>query len=72
MADALRFANERLSKAANRLKEANEELAAAEREHRIAGEWVEHLEKHPAFEDEQSTRPTPTDMAKEITAQADR
>lgn len=49
MADALRFANDRLSKAAKRLKEANEELHAAEREHRIAGEWVEHLEKNPGF-----------------------
>jgi hypothetical protein len=49
MADALQFANERLRKASRRLKEANEELHAAEREARIAGEWVEHLEKHPDF-----------------------
>lgn len=38
-------ANQRLTAAARRMKEANEELDGAEREHRIAVELVESLER---------------------------
>lgn len=74
MADALKLANDRLSRAATRLREANEELAAAEVEHRVAGEWVDAVEKADrslaALAAAQS--PTPSHMSQQITARVDR
>lgn len=41
----LKRANDRLSRAASRLKDANVDLDLAEKEHRIASELVDHWEK---------------------------